>query len=69
MTEQGGRSQAELEAELRARGFEPTDLYTATGRFWRKQGGRPPAPTCTCHTRWMASIRNLYCRSFSSGSA
>lgn len=44
MTEQGGRSQAGLEAELRARGFEPTDIYTATGRFWRKQGGRPPRP-------------------------
>ena len=44
MTEEGGCSQAELEAELRARGFEPTDRYTATGRFWRKQGGRTPSP-------------------------
>jgi hypothetical protein len=29
------KTKDELEAELRAEGYEPTDFYTKTGRAWR----------------------------------
>jgi hypothetical protein len=29
------KSAEELEAELRARGYEPTDFHSGTGRAWR----------------------------------
>lgn len=30
-------SEEELQAELKKRGFEPTDETTATGRFWKNK--------------------------------
>jgi hypothetical protein len=44
MSAPGGLTQAEFEAELDARGFEPTERTTAQGRLWRKKGrtGAPP---------------------------
>lgn len=42
MTRPGWVSEAELLAELDARGFEPTDRLIHTARVWRKKGGSSP---------------------------
>jgi hypothetical protein len=56
MTSPQGTSEAELAAERRT-GFEPTDRYTDTGRFWRKKGSRrKPVP----HLLVPKSINGLY---------
>lgn len=41
MTRPGWVSEAELVAELDARGFEPTDRFVHTARVWKKRGDWP----------------------------
>lgn len=46
MSDPAGTPWPDVVAELEARGFEPTERYTSTGRIWRKKGiAKPPVPS------------------------